>query len=564
TKEPRTKEPIPPSLYRQLFTHAAESMVVTDSHGTILAANQAFCALNGYRADEVQGRNISILHSARHGKQFYEHIWHNLHSGGCWQGNIRYKRKDGSEYPAWLSINSVRSPGSSATYYFVSIRETTELRRRERQIAFLAYYDLLTRLPNRSSLHRDLPRAIAANRASGCMLGVFSLDLDNFKLINDVFGHEQGDALLVQVAERLRGLVRSGDVLYRLGGDEFLYLLQNASTEAAIYLMAGRLLAALKEPFFLGERKIFINASIGVSSFPLDGEDGLKLLRNADLSMHRAKAEGRNRFVIFSQGIHAAQKHRFSTESGIRAGLQNGEFLVHYQPKVHIESGKTAALEALLRWQKDGNPVRPDLFIPVAEESSLIDDLCLFVMESVCSFLTKLKERDLAVPISVNISPHQFHNLDFVDLTEDLLKRHGTEPGLFEFEITERTAMQDAEHTLRILHELRQLGIALSIDDFGSGYSSLGYLSKMPVQTLKIDKQFIDDMEDNDGIVGAIIALCKQMQINVVAEGVEQASQLTRLAQMGCNEVQGYLFCRPEPEEVIVEYLQARGVYRPG
>ena len=327
--------------------------------------------------------------------------------------------------------------------------------------------------------------------------------------------------------------------------------------------MAKRLLAALKEPFSLGGRRVFINASIGVSSFPLDGDDGLELVRNADLSMHKAKEEGRNRFVVYSQTIHAAQKHRFSTESGIRTGLSKGEFLVYYQPKVHIESGKTAALEALIRWEKDGNLVRPDLFIPVAEESSLIDDLCLFVMESVCTFLARLKQQHLAVPISVNISPHQFHNLDFVDLTEDLLKRHGTEPGLFEFEITERTAMQDAEHTLRILHSLRQLGIALSIDDFGTGYSSLAYLGRMPVQTLKIDKQFIDSMEENDGIVGAIIAICKQMQINVVAEGVEKQSQLARLAQLGCNEVQGYIFCRPEPEEIIMNYLQTNGVYQP-
>ena len=553
---------LPPRLYQELFRHATESMVITDADGIIFAVNQAFCELNGYSVDEAVGHNIRLLRSGRHDEQFYETIWQCLHSRGIWQGNVWNRKKDGAVYPAWLSINSIRSADGRITHYFASIRETSELKKRERQVAFLTYYDLLTKLPNRSSLHRDLPGAIAANRASGRMLSVFSLDLDNFKLINDVFGHKQGDALLVQVAERLRNLVRSGDMLYRLGGDEFCYLLQGASTEAAIYLMVNRLLAALKKPFFLEGRKAFINASIGVSSFPMDGEDGLKLLRNADLSMHRAKEKGRNRYLMFSQSIHAAQKHRFSTESGIRAGLQNGEFLVYYQPKVHIESGKTAAMEALIRWKKDGSLVRPDLFIPVAEESSLIDDLCLFVMESVCSFLGRLKEEGLAVPISVNISPHQFHNLDFVDLAEDLLKRHGTEPDLFEFEITERTAMQDAEYTLRILHNLRQLGIALSIDDFGTGYSSLGYLGKMPVQTLKIDKQFIDGMEDNDGIVGAIIAICKQMQINVVAEGVEEASQLARLAQMGCNEVQGYLFCRPEPEEVIVEYLQAKGLYR--
>ena len=554
---------LPPALYQQLFASAAESMVITDVEGLILEVNQAFCALSGYSAEEVRGRDMSLMRSDRHNPAFYADMWQRLRTEGSWQGNIWNSRKNGSPFPAWLYINSIAGAQGRITHYFASIRETSELRKRERQVAFLAYYDVLTRLPNRASLHRDLARAIARNQDAGRLVTVFVLDIDNFKLINDVFGHKQGDALLVEVARRLRGLLRKGDDLYRLGGDEFLYLMQGISSEAAIYLMANRFLAALQEPLLFAERKAFINVSIGVASSPADSGDALELLRNADLAMHKAKEAGGKRYAFYSQTIHAAQKHRFSTESGIRTGLERGEFLVYYQPKVHIKTGKTAAMEALIRWKRDGQLVRPDLFIPVAEESSLIDDLCLFVMESVCVFLGKLQAQHLTVPISVNISPHQFHNLDFVDLTEDLLKRTGTDPRLFEFEITERTAMQDAEATLRIMHNLRQLGISLSIDDFGTGYSSLGYLSKMPVQTLKIDKQFIDDMEANEGIVSAVIAICRQMQINVVAEGVETESQLERLADLGCNEVQGYLFSRPEPEETIQEFLSTRGVYRP-
>ena len=551
-------------LYRQLFDNLGEGIVITDAQATILAVNSAFTAITGYKAHEVAGRTPWLLKSDRHDDAFYERIRQVLASRGSWAGEVWSRRADGTVSPQWLRIGSVRDEAGTVRYYFASCTEIGERKRRERQVAFLAHHDALTRLPNRAFLENRLARALPAHGGdSGLLLAVFFIDLDNFKNVNDVFGHRQGDELLVQVAGRLKSVLGRGDSLYRLGSDEFILLMERVESEPALYLTANRILAALKKPFTLEFRTIYVNASIGISRFPGDGDNPLELIRSADMAMHRAKTEGRNRYQLFTREMHEQLYERFRTENGIRSGLLHREFVVYYQPKVHIESSKTAALEALIRWEKDGNLVRPDLFIPVAEESSLIDDLCLFVMESVCTFLARLKQQHLAVPISVNISPHQFHNLDFVDLTEDLLKRHGTEPGLFEFEITERTAMQDAEHTLRILHNLRQLGIALSIDDFGTGYSSLAYLGRMPVQTLKIDKQFIDSMEENDGIVGAIIAICKQMQINVVAEGVEKQSQLARLAQLGCNEVQGYIFCRPEPEEIIMNYLQTNGVYQP-
>ncbi len=555
---------VPAALFKQLFDTTAESMVITDRNGIILEVNQAFSELCGYSAEEARGHNMNLVGSGRHDQAFYQEMWHALRHHGRWEGNIWNKKKDGSLYPAWLFINGLVDQDGQIAYFFASIRDMSELRKRERQVAFLAYYDILTRLPNRTSLLKALAKAIIHNQESGQVLTVFCIDIDNFKLINDVFGPSQGDVLLAQAAKRLQSLLRDGDSLYRLGGDEFMYLMQETSDEAAVYLMANRLLDVMKEPFLFEEgRKVFLNISIGISNCPADGEAPQELLRNADLAMHKAKREGKNRYAVYNQSIRAMQQQRFRTESGIRAGLHKGEFLVHYQPKVHIASRKTTSMEALIRWQKNGRLVRPDLFIPIAEESNLIDNLCIFVMENACSFLGTLKTHQVAVPISINISPRQFHNLDFVDLTERLLKQHNTDPRLLEFEITERTAMQDAKHTLRIMHNLRQLGVALSIDDFGTGYSSLAYLGKMPVQTLKIDKQFIDEMEDNDGIVSTIIAICKQMRINVVAEGVEKETQLAQLAQLGCDEAQGYLFCRPEPEDIILRYLQSHGIRSP-
>jgi EAL domain-containing protein (putative c-di-GMP-specific phosphodiesterase class I) len=273
--------------------------------------------------------------------------------------------------------------------------------------------------------------------------------------------------------------------------------------------------------------------------------------------MHKAKREGKNRHVLFTKGMHEELYEKFRTENGIRYGLLNREFVVHYQPKVNIGSRKTSSLEALIRWDKGGKLISPGAFIPIAEESSLIDDLCLFVMEETCAFHAVMKKEQVAVPVSVNISPRQFHNLDFVDIVEDLLGRYEVEPHFMEFEITETTAMKDVEHTLTIMHRLREVGILFSIDDFGTGYSSLGYLNKMPVSTLKIDKQFVDDLQANGGIVATIIAISKQMDLNVVAEGVETEEQLLGLDAMGCHEAQGYYFSRPVSGDNILRYLLA-------
>ncbi len=558
-----TQSDLPTDLLAQIFEVSTEGMVITDPAGIILLANKAFFTLFGYSPEELQGKNINILKSGKHEKDFFAQLWQSLHQTGGWQGNIWNKKKDGSLLPAWLFINAIYDRQGTITHFYAAMREISELKKRERQIAYLAYYDPLTHLPNRTFLERKLSKSIAHCLEKESLLAVFCLDIDNFNLINDVFGHSRGDMLLIQISQRLHSLLRKNDSLFRLGGDKFIYLLEGIDNQAAIFLMANRISAVLKEPFSFDGRTVFLNASIGISLCPGDGATVQELLRNADLAMHKAKVDGKNRHVLYNQSFHTSQQERFRTETGIRAGLQAGEFVVYYQPKIHIGTRKTAAMEALIRWKKNDQLVRPDLFIPVAEESDLIDEICLFVMEEVCSFLKTLIEHGVAVPISVNISPHQFHNLDFVDLTEDMLLRHSTDPDLFEFEITEGTVMQDANYTLRIMNELRQLGISLSIDDFGSGYSSLGYLSKMPVQTLKIDKQFIDELETNSGIVSTIIAICKQMQLNVVAEGVETEKQLTMLKELGCNEAQGFFFCPPVPAENALAYLLQNGTHRP-
>lgn len=542
-------------IYKTIFDNATEGIVITDISGKILSVNSAFALITGYEVHEVIGQNPRILQSGQHDAEFFQRMWQDLREKGAWEGEIWNKKKDGTIYPEWLTINSIRNERKHILYYFASFYEIGELKRREKQIAFMAYHDALTRLPNRVFLENRLAKAIKTISADGGMIAIFFIDIDNFKNVNDVFGHKQGDDLLVQVSHRFAGVLGKNDSLYRLSSDEFILLMEHVSNESVIYLMANRIQAVLKKHFMIDFKKIYVNASIGISLYPGDGDSGLELIRSADMAMHRAKREGKNRYQLFTKGMHEELYEKFRIENGIRYGLANREFVVYYQPKVTISTGMTASLEALIRWEKGGKLISPGAFIPIAEESSLIDEICLFVMEETCSFHAAMKQQQVAVPVSVNISPRQFHNADFVDIVEDLLARYQMDPQYLEFETTETTAMKDVEHTLRIMHRIRELGILFSIDDFGTGYSSLGYLHKMPVSTLKIDKQFVQDLEKNGGIVATIIAISQQMHLNVVAEGVETEEQLKALEQMGCHEAQGYYFSRPASGEQILSYL---------
>jgi diguanylate cyclase (GGDEF)-like protein/PAS domain S-box-containing protein len=546
-------------IYKKIFDNANEGIVITDATAKILAVNNAFSTITGYELAEVIGQNPRMLQSKRHNSFFYEQMWQSLTEKGAWEGEIWNKKKDGSLFPEWLTINAIRNERKEIVYFFATFYEIGELKKREKQITFMAYHDMLTRLPNRAHLENKLAKSLAAMPADDGKIAVFYIDLDNFKNVNDVFGHNQGDDLLIQVTQRFAAVLSENDTLCRPGGDEFILLMEHIENESIIYLMANRLLTVLKKPFLVDRKKIYINASIGISIYPDDGKSGLDLIRSADMAMHKAKGEGKNRYYLFTKGMHELVYEKFRIETGIRLGLRHKEFVVFYQPKVNIITRKTSSLEALIRWKKGDTLIPPDAFIPVAEESSLIDDLCLFVMEETCAFQSEMKKQRVAVPISVNISPRQFHNADFVDIVEDLLGRYQVAPEYMEFEITETTAMKDVEHTLKIMHRLRQMGILFSIDDFGTGYSSLGYLNKMPVSTLKIDKQFIDDLQENGGIVATIIAISQQMHLNVVAEGVETEEQLLSLAAMGCQEAQGYYFSRPLPGDRLLEYLLAEG-----
>jgi diguanylate cyclase (GGDEF)-like protein/PAS domain S-box-containing protein len=546
-------------LFKGIFDNAIEGIYITDPESRILTVNQSFSHITGYQPWEVIGHNPSMLGSGRQSKDFYQGMWRALQAHGSWSGEIWNQKKDGTICPQWLSISVIKDDQQRTTHYFAFFHDITELKRREKQISIMAYSDALTKLPNRAALERRLTRAIARAARDRLTLAVFFIDLDNFKNINDSLGHDKGDQVLIEVAARLSQTIRSEDTLSRLGGDEFILLSESIENENSIYTLANRILAALKQPIALAPDAVYINASIGVSIYPEDGSTTQELIKNADMAMYKAKSEGKNKFVMFTREMNDKLLNRIRTESDIRTGLKQRQFTVFYQPKIDLENEEITSFEALIRWRKNGGLIGPDDFIPIAEESGLIDEMSLYVLDEVCIFLGAMQKQNFRMlPISVNMSPRTFNNLRIVETIDAILAKHRIDHQLIEFEITETTAMKDVRHTLAVMHRFRQRGIRFSIDDFGTGYSSLSYLSEMPVSTLKIDKRFISaDDANSRGIVSTITAMSKQMRLKVVAEGVETYNQLQWLRGLGCNEVQGFYFSRPMPDQDALRYMQS-------
>lgn len=546
-------------LFKGIFDNAIEGIYITDPEARILTVNQSFSLITGYQPAEVIGRHPSMLSSGRQGSDFYQRLWRNLQTNGSWSGEIWNQTKDGTICPQWLSISVIKNDQQQITHYFAFFHDITELKRKEKQISVMAYTDALTRLPNRAALELRLAKAIARAARDHLTLAVFFIDLDNFKNVNDSLGHDKGDQVLIEVATRLSQTIRSEDTLSRLGGDEFILLSESIENEHAVYTLANRILAALQQPITLKPNTIYINASIGIAIFPDDGQTPQELIKNADMAMYKAKSEGKNKFVMFTREMNDKLLRHIRIENSIRTGLKLREFSVFYQPKIDLEDEQPTSFEALIRWRKNGTVIGPNDFISIAEESGLIDEMSLYVLDEVCIFLGKFQGHNLQVlPISVNMSPRTFNNLNIVETIDTILKRHHVDHRLIEFEITETTAMKDVQHTLATMQQFRKRGIRFSIDDFGTGYSSLSYLSEMPVSTLKIDKRFIGAGDANSrSIVSTITAMSKQMRLKVVAEGVETKEQLQWLRQIGCDEVQGFYFARPMPEQDALLYLQS-------
>jgi len=453
--------------------------------------------------------------------------------------------------------------GLSAAFNSMAVNleaRTAERTRAEEQIKYVAYHDPLTGLPNRMLLKDRLTVALAQARRKNGKLAVMFVDLDRFKLVNDTVGHAMGDRLLQRFAERLTRVVREGDSLARVGGDEFTVLLPEVSIPDDAELVAQRILEASRKPLALAGHEFTVTASIGIAMFPGHGEDATSLLRNADAAMYRAKEEGRNTFKVFEHVMNARLLERVALEEDLRHALKRGEFQVHYQPQVDIQTGAIVGVEALLRWQQpERGSVPPDEFISLAEETGLIIPIGEWVLYTACAQNKAWQDSGLGpMSMAVNLSPRQFQEPGLVGSIARVLDETGLPAHLLELEITESAAMRDVEFTITMVEELQAMGVRVSIDDFGTGYSSLGYLKRLPVDSVKIDRSFVSDLavdDDDAAIVAAIVGLAQTMNLNTVAEGVETEEQLAFLKNLDCRLVQGFLFSKAVPAETLANML---------
>ena len=548
-------------LSDQVFEHSSEAIVVTDPDGIITSVNPAFTQLTGYSSAEAIGKTPSILKSGRHDHDFYAAMWRSLIIDGHWSGELWDRRKDGSLYPKWLTINALRE-GGGTSHYVAQFSDISERKANEERISYLARHDTLTGLPNRLLLQEQMALALArASRNHGRLALVF-IDLDRFKNINDSLGHHVGDRLLVEVARRLTACLRTTDTAARIGGDEFVVLAENIVDQNDAAQVAIKIHAALEQPVTIDGKVLHAPPSLGISLFPDDGCDVETLMQRADTAMYQVKASGRNSWLFFTSGMNDAVQERLELEHDLRLGMERREFRLHFQPQWSAASG-LIGWEALLRWH---HPTRglvpPDHFIPIAEDTGLILPLGDWVLATACAEIRRWEDAGLGRhSVGVNLSARQFRQAQLGRRVAEVLEQTALAPGRLELEITESVLMDDADVASAILLGLKQSGVRIAIDDFGTGYSSLAYLKSFAVDRLKIDRSFVRDIthDANDAaIVSAIISLAHSMGIDTIAEGVETEAQRLFLLERGCGEIQGYLLGRPMAADDAMAFLRQR------
>jgi diguanylate cyclase (GGDEF)-like protein/PAS domain S-box-containing protein len=537
-------------LSASVFEHSVEGIIITDPSGDIIDANQAFGELHGYARQEVIGQNPRLLKSGRHDPEFFLSMWHSVTETGHWRGEIWNRRKDGSVFPLWLTINDIRNSEGELTHYIGTFSDISLIKQSQEQLDFLAHHDPLTELPNRLLLLERLTHAISRAKREKVSLAVLFLDLDRFKQINDSQGHPQGDLLLQQVATRLKLEIRSDDTLARLGGDEFVLLLEGLNRSEAAGLTAQKLITSFSAPFDLDGQEVSTSASLGIALYPQDGTEPTLLLRNADAAMYRAKELGRNNYQFYTAELTQNAIERVSMENSLRYATERNELYLLYQPQVNLSSGEIIGVECLLRWQSpEFGLVSPMKFIPLAEETGLIHQIGRWVLNKACQQAKQWLDEGLAIGhIAVNISGSQIQRGKLVEEVSQILKESELPPELLELEVTEGFIIEDPDSAIKQLTAIREMGVALSVDDFGTGYSSLSYLKRLPIQKLKIDQSFVRDIPDDAddmAITDAVIAMGHTLGLAVIAEGVETEVQANFLTEHGCTQAQGYLFSKP-------------------
>jgi diguanylate cyclase (GGDEF)-like protein/PAS domain S-box-containing protein len=549
------------------YEQSHEAILVTSGDNLIVAVNGAFCRMSGYTADELIGHNPRMLAAGRASPEFYATMWSALRTSDFWEGEIWNKRKDGTTYPRWLKIAVLRNADGSVQSHVANFTDISASKEVAERLAYLAYHDPLTNLPNRLAFESQLAQSLRVCERENHQLALMLIDLDNFKNINDTLGHQVGDELLQKVALRLRECVRSSDLVARIGGDEFVVVLPEIESPLTAARVASKIQSQLADNYRIGDHVLYATPSIGISLFPIDGSDPGTLLRNADAAMYHAKSAGRNNHQFYTARMNEAAGERLQMENELRQAISaispsHSEFSLHFQPQIQTSTGRVIGLEALLRWHSPTfGSVPPSRFITIAEETGLIQPLGDWVIWETCRLIRCFKEQGIDnIRVAINISAQQLRHENLLLLVRGALACYDLRPQDIELEVTESTAMENPETTLSILDQLSAMGIMLAIDDFGTGYSSLAYLKHLPIQRLKLDRSFVKDIETdaNDAaICTATIALGHSLGLELVAEGVETAEQQNFLASLNCDTLQGYLYSKPMPFEQTLAYLKA-------
>lgn len=542
------------------IAHAADAVMVTNREGIIEYVNPAFERMTGWGREDAVGARPAILKSGTHDASFYAEMWRAVNAGEIYRGTVINRRRDGSSYHEEKTITPLRDAKGQITHFISTGKDVSDRVKVQEKLEFMAHHDVVTGLPNRVLLLDRIETALQRGRRESMPVAVLFLDVDGFKAINDTVGHHVGDRLLGEVASRLQGVVRERDTVARLGGDEFAIVLEGMTSMNSLGGVARKLLNAVARPFQLDGRDLYVTTSIGVARFPRDGDDVHTLLRKADSAMYRAKQAGKNTYRFYSQLEGDEDVQRLELEQELRRAVERREFVVYYQPQVSIDSSTVVGVEALLRWDHpEHGIIEPGGFINVLEETGLIVEVGDWVLREVCQQAKAWRQQDLPpLRFAVNVSARQFGKRDIVGDIARILDETGMEPKRIHIEITEGTIASKFEQTVEVMRKLNALGVRIAVDDFGVGYSSLNYLKRLPIHTLKIDQSFIRDVttDTNDAAIArTIIALAHNLGLDVIAEGVETVEQLFFLSRQGCHEVQGHLISKPLPAAAFAEWL---------
>jgi len=545
-----------------VYENISDGIIITDANKKIISVNPAFCNLFGYREEELLGKEPMVIMSLKEDNVFYRNMWHKLLSEGRWSGRVENRTKDEKKIPIWLTIAVVRNDKGEIQNYIAIYTNLEEIIKMEEKVSYLAYHDSLTKLPNRIRFESYMEDTLALAEIEKQTIAVLFIDLDRFKVINDTLGHHIGDEMLVQLAQRIEAQLERNAFLARIGGDEFVVVMNLKEHKREAGLLAEKLLAVIREPIRIHDYHLNTTGSIGIAIYPDDGEDMSEIVKHADSAMYYAKEKGKDTYQFYTKQLSINVQARLNLEQELLHALERKELVLYYQPQYTLENRHVVGAEALLRWKnRNLGIVSPDQFIAIAEETGIIIDIGYFVFEEACKAYMRWKQEGLEIDtVAINISSIQFREEQIFERLQEIILRTGIPAHKIEIEITERFIMEYSTTNLSILEELRNIGCKISIDDFGTGYSSMSYLKSLALDTIKIDKSFIEDLphDAHDAEVSkAIIALSKSLGYQVVAEGIETADQEAFLKEHGCDIGQGFYFAKPMSSEEFIAFSKA-------